>query len=75
MEPFAQDLYGYVEDHGPMHLKRACEVAGTIVSTNVALCIQDQFSSVCSAVDRPFLCPLEVDCSLRHQAAKRRLFA
>ena len=42
MEPFSQDLYGYVEDHGPMHLRQACEVGGTIVSANISF-IQDQF--------------------------------
>ena len=43
MEPFSQDLYGYVQDHGPMRLRQACEVGGTIVSANISLFIQDQF--------------------------------
>lgn len=32
MEPFAGDLYCRIEDHGPMCLRQACEVAGAVVS-------------------------------------------
>jgi len=35
IEPFAEDLYHYITANGPMNLRQACEVAGTIVSANV----------------------------------------
>ena len=64
MEPFAGDLYRPIENHGPMCLRRACEVAGTVVSFNGPLLIWDQLRSIHPTAVDPFLRPLEINHSL-----------